>query len=395
MLIERVPLSTLVLDPSNARKHATKNLEAIKGSLAKFGQQKPIVVSRTGVVIAGNGTLEAARALGWAEIDVHRTDLEGTDATAYAIADNRAGELAEWDAGVLSETLKSLREMDFDLGAIGFDADDLAAMVATPEPPEGLTDPDAVPEQVEPRTKPGDLWLLGEHRLLCGDSTNVQHVERVMAGEKADVAYTDPPYGIDEETDRVEHVKTFKKQGVAKKGKYAKIAGDTSIETAVAAFGLIEALGVPTVVYWGGNYYAHELPNSPCWVVWDKRVEESQRDLNSDCELAWVKHPHKASVRIFRHLWKGMIKASERGEARVHPTQKPVALAEWCLTELAADGKAVLDLFLGSGSTLIACEKTGRRCFGMEIDPRYCDVIVARWEAFTGKKASLESEDNQ
>jgi DNA modification methylase len=213
-----------------------------------------------------------------------------------------------------------------------------------------------------------------------------------MAGEKVDMVFTDPPYGIDEETDRVEHVKTFKKQGIAKKGSYSKIVGDTSIDTAVEVFSLIDGLNVPIVVYWGGNYYAHELPNSPCWVVWDKRVEDGQRDLNSDCELAWVKHPHKASVRIFRHLWKVMIKGSEHGQGRVHPTQKPIALAEWAFAELDPKGKSVLDLFLGSGSTLIACEKTNRKCYGMEIDPHYCDVIIKRWEDFTGNKAVLSGE---
>ena len=197
MQIESVAIASLVFDPANARKHEAKNLDAIKGSLARFGQQKPIVVGKKGVIIAGNGTLAAARSLGWEKIDVVYTELTGTDATAFAIADNRTSELAEWDAGILSETLKSLQEMDFDLGSIGFDADDLAALIATPEPPEGLTDPDAVPENVETRCKPGDLWALGTHRLLCGDSTNVQHVERLMGGEKPLLMVTDPPYGVE------------------------------------------------------------------------------------------------------------------------------------------------------------------------------------------------------
>ncbi len=219
MELERVPLSMLVLDPSNARKHAAKNLEAIKGSLAKFGQQKPIVVGASNVVIAGNGTLEAARLLGWDEINVIRTELTGSQATAFAIADNRTGELAEWDAGALSATLASLRDMEFDLGSIGFDADDLGNLIITPEV-EGLTDPDEVPENVEPKCKVGDLYILGAHRY---------------------------------------------------------------------------------------------------------------------------------------------------------------------------NGQYVYEPFTGSGSTLIACEKTSRRCFGMEIDPHYCDIILARWEAFTGKKATLET----
>jgi len=210
---ETVAITSLVLDPANARRHPDKNLETIKGSLARFGQQKPIVVGKNNVVIAGNGTLEGARALGWDKINVVRTELEGTEATAYALADNRSGELAEWDANILGETLKSLQDIDFDLSAIGFDDDDLAKMMPT-EVAEGLTDPDAVPENVETRCKPGDLWILGDHRLLCGDSTNVQHVERLMGGQKASLCFTSPPYADQREYGggkelSTEHLATF------------------------------------------------------------------------------------------------------------------------------------------------------------------------------------------
>ncbi len=200
MKIEQISVDKLSTDPKNARKHDAKNIAAIKGSLTKFGQQKPIVVSADGIVVAGNGTLEAARALGWPTIAAHRTELTGADLTAYALADNRSGELAEWDAGVLGGLLTDLLAIDFDLGAIGFDEEDLARLIDGPVN-EGLTDDDAIPENVETRCKPGDLWVLGNHRLLCGDSTNVQHVERLMCGEKADMLFTDPPYGIDLDTD--------------------------------------------------------------------------------------------------------------------------------------------------------------------------------------------------
>lgn len=343
MHVDIVDIAKLVLDPANARRHSAKNLEAIKGSLVRFGQQKPIVITPAGVVLAGNGTLEAARSLGWDKIDCVRTKLEGTDATAYAIADNRTGELAEWDAGALSETLKSLAELDFDLGSIGFDETDLAAMIATPEPPGGLTDPDAVPEQVEPRTKPGDLWVLGEHRLLCGDSTNVQHVERLMAGEKATFVYCDPPYGMKLDAD----YKTGKGPGIYSGNDMRRASGVTHrdvvgdhddftpdlIQTVFASFGYCSE-----IFLWGADYYAELIPD--------------------------------------------------------RATQKPVALAAWFFERWGKPRDLVADLYLGSGSTLIACEKTGRRCFGMEIDPHYCDVIVARWEQFTGNTAILMSEEN-
>lgn len=194
MKVESVNIGTLIEDPSNARKHDEKNLAAIKGSLAKFGQQKPIVVGKDNIIIAGNGTLAAAKALGWDKINIVRTDLEGSEAIAYAIADNRTGELAAWNDDVLSRTLQELKDDGFALDAIGFDEDDLAQWLKTPEVVPGC-DEDEVPEVVEPKTKPGDLYQLGNHRLLCGDSTNVQHVERLMDGEKAQTFFSDPPYG--------------------------------------------------------------------------------------------------------------------------------------------------------------------------------------------------------
>ena len=230
------------------------------------------------------------------------------------------------------------------------------------------------------------LRLKSKHRLLCGDSTDKADVDRLMDGAKADMVFTDPPYGINEACYRVEKVKKFRKQGVAKKGSYKQIEGDDSTDVAHKAIQIARGLGADCNIFWGGNYY--DLEPSSCWIVWDKRVEDNRKDLNSDCELAYVDHKHKASVRIFRHLWKGMIKGSEHGQARVHPTQKPIALAEWCF-EKYGDPKTVLDLFLGSGSTLIACEKTNRQCYGMEIDPHYCSVIIKRYQDYTGKEAIL------
>jgi DNA modification methylase len=386
MQVEKASISSLVLDPANARKHSAKNLEAIKGSLARFGQQKPIVVGKGNVVIAGNGTLEAARALGWDEIDIVRTGLEGTDATAFAIADNRTGELAEWDAGVLSETLKSLQEMDFDLGEIGFDPDDLGKMIAEEAPTEGLTDADAVPENVETRCKPGDLWILGEHRLLCGDSTNVQHVERLMGGEKADCLFTDPPYNIG---------------FVPPRGTHGAIANDDMSPEAFGEF-LRAAMACAHVVtkedsyafVWSGwstlDQFApvlrgfYTIKALPIWVKNNFGIGYYSRPKYEPyflCLRGEPPRPEVAPADVWEHA---------KVHDTVHSCEKPVGLIEAILG--AYVGRAsVLDLFLGSGSTLIACEKTGRRCFGMEIDPAYCDVILARWEAFTGKQACLET----
>ncbi len=378
MKIESLAIASLVLDPSNARKHATKNLEAIKGSLAKFGQQKPIVVGKGNVVIAGNGTLEAARALGWTEIDVVHTKLEGPEAIAFAIADNRTGELAEWDGGILSETLKSLQAMDFDLGSIGFDDKDLAKMIATPVV-EGLTDPDEVPENVETRCKVGDLYILGGHRLLCGDSTNVQHVERLMGGEKADMVFTDPPYGIDFD-DEANASKQIAHTGKVSK-KFGKIKND---DKEFDAGFILSFFKKSQIFLWGANEYTASIPRGS-WIVWDKKLEQQANVPYGDFELCWSNGKGWKMVRV---PWGGF-KNKEKGEDRLHPTQKPVALAQEFFDRWGKPDDLVADLFLGSGTTLIACEKTGRRCFGMEIDPHYCDVILARWEKFTGKVAEL------
>lgn len=389
MQIQWLPIASVIPYEKNPRKNAKAVPEVVK-SITEFGWQQPLVVDKEMVLIVGHTRLLAAKQMGLSEVPVIiAANLTPAQARAYRIKDNRSAQHAEWDMTYLHDEFDAVVAMNekFDLEWLGFDDTWKREVVAAENPDE-----DTVPEVKESRCKVGDLWQLGKHRLLCGDSTNIDNVQRLIGEAKIDLVYTDPPYGINEKTDRVAHSLTFTKgssRGVAKKGQYSKIIGDDSIQTAVDVFNLIETLDIKTVVYWGGNYYANALPNSACWIVWDKRVDDSQRDINSDCELAWVKHPHKKSVRIFRHLWKGMIKGSEHGESRIHPTQKPIALAEWSFSELDPKGTTVLDLFLGSGSTLIACEKAGKQCFGMELDPAYCDSILGRWESYAGKKAVL------
>ena len=233
-----------------------------------------------------------------------------------------------------------------------------------------------------------DVWVLGRHRLMCGDSTRIDAVERLIDGATIDLVHTDPPYGISETASKRTSRET---NSIAKSNSHLPDFNDETTDAARDAFALCEGLGVSRQVWWGANYYAHALPETANWLVWDKRVEEKQKDVNSDCELAWVRSKW-SSVRIFRHLWKGLIKGSERGEKRVHPTQKPVALVEWVI-DYFGDVKSVLDLFGGSGSTLIGCEKKGCDAFLMELEPYYTDVIIQRWQSFTGKKAVLLSTD--
>lgn len=368
-------ITDLSHDPSNVRTHDEKNITAIKASLRKFGQQKPIVIDDKGTVIAGNGTLESAKSLGWTEIDCVVTQLDSLNKTAFAIADNRTAELADWDQTALDLQLKSLADLNMDMSEFDFDIkiDD-----PTLEPNEKDDEVPEVDDSNELGIELGQVWKLGNHRLMCGDSTKKEDVEKLMDGQKPDMVYTDPPYGINEEGDR-------SKRGGLCQGNKLKSFKDDSIEYAVKAYDLCDSIEIKRQVWWGANYYCHSIPQSNNWFVWDKRVVEQNSDNQSDCELAWVKSKW-SSVRIFRHVWKGMIKDSEHGVRRIHPTQKPIALAIWSF-DYFKDVKSVLDLFLGSGSTLIACEKTDRQCFGMEIDPHYCNVIIKRWEDYTGKKA--------
>ncbi len=284
------------------------------------------------------------------------------------------------DMGLLNIEFTDLLDNNFDMENLGFDDKELERLIVGDE--KGLTDDDEVPElPKEPNAKLGDIYKLGEHRLMCGDSTKIDDTDKLIKGIKIDLVYTDPPYGINEKGDRSE-------RGGLTQGNKLKDFKDDSIQYAVDSYHICEGVyKIPRQVWWGANYYCHHLPQSNNWFVWDKRVEEKQKDTQSDCELAWVKSKW-SSVRIFRHLWKGMMKGSERGQRRVHPTQKPVALAEWSF-DYFKEFETVLDLFGGSGSTLLACEKKKKKCFMMEFDPHYVDVIIKRWEDYTGKKAEL------
>jgi DNA modification methylase len=173
--------------------------------------------------------------------------------------------------------------------------------------------------------------------------------------------------------------------GVAKKGNYKPIIGDETTDTAIEAYNACVAIGAKKIVLWGGNYFSNKLPPSSCWLVWDKRGDSGIVNTFADCELAWTNMT--SPVRVHKQLWNGMIREGEK-DKRVHPTQKPVALCEWGITNYTDKNASILDLFLGSGSTLMACEKTNRKCFGMEMSPDYCDVIVKRWQDFTGKIAT-------
>ncbi len=369
---------------TNSRTHTEEQINEVVRSIQEFGFTNPVIIDDLDTIIAGHCRVLAAQKVGINSIPcIVLTGLTEQQRRAYVIADNKLALNAGWDLEILYSELKLLQDEGFDVGLTGFTDDEIQSL--TPQViGVGLTDDDAVPEvSEEPVAKVGDVWLLGEHRLMCGDSTSIDAVDMLMDGVKAGMVFTDPPYGVNEKTNR----HSSGRAKLAKNQDFEKVLGDKNTNTAVGAFNLCFSMNIKTMVFWGANYYAHSLPELPSWIIWDKR-EGVKSDDNADCELAWTNT--RKPARVFSHLWKGCIRASEKNESKVHPTQKPVVLAEWCFKELDPKGKTVLDLFGGSGSTLIACEKTGRKCFMMELDPKYCDVIIARWEQFTGKKAVLD-----
>jgi len=375
--VERRKVADLIPYARNSRTHSAEQVGQIAASIKEWGWTVPVLIEPDGGLIAGHGRILAAQKLGIK--DVPCMVAEGwTDAQkkAYIIADNKLALNAGWDNAMLKVELQDLGDLDFDLTLTGFDVDELAAFFV--EETEGLTDEDAVPDApAVPVTVLGDVWLLGRHRLMCGDSTSIDAVDRLMDGMKPNAIFTDPPYGIGLDQDG---------QTLGKSQKYNAVANDHSSETAKDAFRLAVSMQVPELYFWGANHYSSCLPDSSCWIVWDKQGGKSV--TFADCELCYTNI--KKPVRMFTHIWDGFRRDSEKGEKRVHANQKPVALfAEiWSKFNM---GQVVLDLFGGSGSTLLAAEKTDRVCYMLELDPRYIDVIIARWQDFTGQTATLEA----
>lgn len=367
---------------NNSRTHSDEQVTQVAASIKEFGFTNPILIDDDNGIIAGHGRLMAAKKLGMDTVPT--ITLEGlTEAQkkAYVIADNQLALNSGWDLDTLKLEIDTLTELDFDISLLGFE-DDFIDDLLDDGPTDGLTDEDECPEPpADPVSVLGDIWQLGNHRLMCGDSTSIDAVDSLMDGQSVDMVFTDPPYGINEKGDRS---KRKGSESLSDGVKYEEFKDD-STQYAIDAYNLCEGLGIKRQVWWGANYYCHSLPQSNNWFIWDKRVEDKQKDFNSDCEMAWVKSEF-SSVRIFRHLWKGLIKGSENGIARVHPTQKPIALAEWSF-DYFKKVNTVIDLFGGSGTTLIACEKTNRSCLMMELSENYSDVIINRWQNFTGKEA--------
>jgi DNA modification methylase len=396
MEVSRRLIVDLLLDPENARKHSQKNLDAIKASLTKFGQRKPIVINQKGVILAGNGTVEAARSLGWDHIEVAVVPADWDEATAraYALADNRTAELAEWDESVLAKQLLELMDEDFDIEAIGFEL---------PEP-EIEPEPDDVPaiEEVQHRTKPGQLWKLGDHLLYCGDSTEEATFTRLMGDEKAHLIWTDPPWNVNYGAVDEGNAMGYKSRTIMNdhmdEGQW-----DEFVQQFCQTLKDFSEPGAPIYLVMS----AQEWPvidrnlrevgfHWSSTVIWAKdRLVLSRKDYHTQYEPIWYGWNADAARlavvedRKQSDLWE----VDRPSKSELHPTMKPIELVQKSVVNSSKPGNIVLDSFGGSGSTLIACEQTNRKCRMVELDPQYCDVIIARWEKFTGKTADLLPEN--
>lgn len=402
MQVELMPVERLVPYARNPRRNDGA-VDAVAASIREFGFRVPVVVDEQLTVLAGHTRLKAARKLGLAQVPVHiAAGLSEAQKKAFRIADNRVGEIAEWDNDMLALELEDLRMADFDLGTLAFDEGEVERIMAEASATtEGLTDPDDAPEpQAEAITKPGDVWLCGKHRLMCGDSTSIEQAETLMAGVNADLVFTDPPYNVAYE-------------GRGEKNKLGPIKNDDMSDESFEQFcrdffSAYHAVMKPLACI----YVCHPDSQTGPKLAFEKTFGELFKKSST---LIWVKQSagmgwqdYRAQHEPILYGWKegGSGKHFYCGDrakttvwqigrdaqaSYVHPTQKPVALPEEAIKNSSKGEDVVLDLFGGSGSTLIACEKTGRINRSMELDPRYCDVIVRRWQQFTGQKATLEA----
>ena len=381
MIIESLKNLAVAIDslqglPGNPR---LGDVHAVAKSLERFGQRKPIVVRKDdGTIIAGNHTWQAAKKLGWKEIAVAYVGDDDTTAQAYALADNRTAELGSYDEQALKDLIDKVAAVDPDLVRTSGWSDDAVKELVDKiesELPKDFNE-DEVPEPpVEPVTKLGDIWQLGRHRLMCGDSTDEANVACLMNGAKADMVFTDPPYGINLDTD-------YSKMGNTTT-KYSQIKNDDKPFDFTAIWKMSDA---PIWYVWGADYYPNTISewDNGSIIVWAKaHSEDENKVFGSAFEICWRFPKTKKEIWFVRriHMTDELLKA--------HPTQKPLALPRRALEKDTKKDDLVVDFFLGSGTTLIACEEMNRICYGLELDPKYCDVIVKRWENLTGEKAVL------
>lgn len=379
--IDLIPIGEIKLNPGNTNTHPRDQIEQLKEIIIYQGFRSPCTISnRTGLLIAGEGRYIAAKELGMPEIPVMFQDFDDENQEiAACTSDNAIQAWAILDYVKVQNQLKLMRDFDAKLfGIKDFKLPEIEVL------PPGC-DEDEVPDApLEPLSRPGDVYILGNHRLMCGDSTSIDAVEKLMNGEKADMVFTDPPYGI-----------SYQSNMRTKSAKFDIIEND---ETFLSEWiNVLPIMSKGWVFVWTTwkvldkwleiTSSIGELSNV---IIWDKGgggIGDLQKTFSTDYEMALVfnRGAHITGKRL-GSVWSV---GKDKSKDYIHPTQKPVELGQLAMENCTIPSSKILDLFGGSGSTLIACEKTNRKCFMMELDPKYCDVIVSRWEKFTGKKAEL------
>jgi len=383
MQITYKAIDSLIPYVKNSRTHSDQQVAQIAASIKEFGFTNPVLLDEHGSIVAGHGRVMAARKLKLDEVPTITLGwLTDTQRRAYVIADNKLALNAGWDDEMLRLELGELGDLGFDLDLTGFSEDEIAALMPEQIEP-GQTDEDAVPEVPEqPVTVLGDVWILGKHRLMCGDSTSIDAVEKLMAGQKADMVFTDPPYGVE-----------YQSNMRTKSAKFDVLAND---DTFLDIAPIVQMFSDGWVFVWTSwkvqarwvdQFSAFDYPTNI--VIWHKPgggIGDLKRTFISDYEVALVWH--RGAELCGKRIGSVWTINKDGASTYVHPTQKPVALGVEAMDKTTRAGNVVLDLFGGSGSTLIACEKTGRVARLMELDPKYCDVIIKRWQDFAGKIAT-------
>jgi DNA modification methylase len=418
MKLEKIAISKLTLDLNNARAHDDKNLKAIEGSLTEFGQRKPIVIDQNNVIVAGNGTVTAAKALGWTEIEAVRVpaDWDADRIKAFALADNRTAELATWNQEVLEQQLRELEEAGIEVAGFGFEVPDIPIL-------DIETFEDEYPEEITRRSKLGDVWQLGNHRVVCGDSCDPQVVKTALSDRQADCVFTDPPYNVAYEGGTKDKL-TIQNDDM----------GDEEFSQFLFKFysAAIQNTkeGGPIYVCHAdsaGEAFRHNMESSG-WLlkqclIWVKdRLVLGRQDYNWQHEPilygwkpgaahAWygpftnttvmefektdyTKMNKAELLEVLEQAFQSSSVVREKRPTKndIHPTMKPISLVSRLLKNSCVKGDIVLDQFGGSGSTLIACEQLGLQAAIVELDPKYVDAILQRWENFTGQKAELVND---
>jgi DNA modification methylase len=399
MQIKEVAVDKLIPYAKNSRTHSDQQVAQIAASIKEFGFRNPILVDGVGI-IAGHGRLMAAQKLGLDKVPtIDCSDMTPSQKKAYIIADNKLALNAGWDTAMLTIEMQELEVEGFDLELLGFDDKELNALLE-PEIVDGLTDEDEVPElPEEPKSKLGDIYILGNHRLMCGDSTSIDAVEKMMDGDKASLVVTDPPWNVAYGTNLANNAQGYKQRTIMNdnfettqewedflSGFMGNIIAFTMKGCPIyCVMGASEWPAIDKALRDGGFHWSSTI-------IWAKdTLVLSRKDYHTQYEPIWYgwkdDGPRIWTVQDRKQSDVWECKRPKRSE--LHPTTKPVELIERAVLNSSNAGTIVFEPFGGSGSTLIACEKTGRKARLMELDPKYCDVIVKRWEDFTGQKAVL------